>query len=519
MLKKTLFLIFIFIKGAFAVVPGQLGEKNFKEFAPINHLFFDKEQYQGKLIFRDTVLDERYIDHLFQGQIGDLGMFLNWELYNASQCPNETLSENLELFRFLYRALSISYLYEEINQMKWESKKLNLGKTCEVNFKALLSSCKAKSNDMKVFLSNAELFLGKNENVLSASHDYQIYLNDWIRDYKNPKVYSFSKKRIQSYCENKNCHLSSRASIEKTFRESCEEDTKLLKNICDEEDHIYGLSSITEANYILARSEFVQKLDNKEIIQGCLRRFSEVMKESETGAKKLEGIYVNVFQKLQNDNDALGSLSGEIFKAANLKIFADKGLKTVLKKEEKPKKEVAIVVPIKKETLPKKEKIKASPVIKKVEPEKIAEKPKPEPKKAPQYSAFLTAINFMTSYELPSVKVDMLKLRYDYIFSPQVLDALEKTIDKYMAREALKQMKSFDKLGTKKGPVPLMFVKYMIEQEKHTGLYNLINTLGNKFYVENDIDGKEFNKPQYIEIKNDESTKNIWQIFVLNDSL
>lgn len=519
MVYKKWWAILLFFNTAYAVMPGALGEKNFNEFAPVNHLFFEKEQYQGKLIFRDTSLDEKYIDRLFEPQIWDLNLFINWELYNANQCPNEVLSKNFDLYRFLYRALTISYLYENIKDMRGEAQKLNFKTACDFDFKKEFSHCGPQSKDMKIFLSNAVLFLEQDNPVLEASHNYASYLTRWVKDYHNSKKYNPSKARVRTYCQKGHCKNFSKKKLEEYFIKSCDEDLKLLKNICNERDHIYGLASVTEANYILSRSELLQTFEDEGVMLGCLRRFSELLKNQELGVRSLESIYSNVFQELQRKKAPY--LAGELFRAANLKMFTDKGLSQILKKEE-PEKKTVVVVPLKKPEPPKKIEIPKKVVkveTKKIEPIKVVEKPAPKEEPKPQYSAFLTAIKFMQDYHLPLVKVDMLKLRYDYIFAPNVVGVMEKTIDKYMALKALNEMKRFDKLGTKKGPVPLMFIKYMIDQEKHKGLYNLINTLGNKFYVENDLDGKELASVQYIEIKNDESTKNIWQIYVLNDSL
>jgi hypothetical protein len=87
----------------------------------------------------------------------------------------------------------------------------------------------------------------------------------------------------------------------------------------------------------------------------------------------------------------------------------------------------------------------------------------------------------------------------------------------YITRSGLEQMKKFDKLGTKGAPLPLMFLKYLIETKKHQALYNIISILGNEFYVNNDLD--EHNPPEYdyIELRNDESTSLKWQIFVMSE--
>jgi hypothetical protein len=74
-------------------------------------------------------------------------------------------------------------------------------------------------------------------------------------------------------------------------------------------------------------------------------------------------------------------------------------------------------------------------------------------------------------------------------------------------------MKSYDLLGSKEAPVGLVFLKFLIDTENHQGLYNIVQVLGEKFYVMNDLEKKS--DPHYIEFKNDASTRNRWQIILL----
>ena len=84
-----------------------------------------------------------------------------------------------------------------------------------------------------------------------------------------------------------------------------------------------------------------------------------------------------------------------------------------------------------------------------------------------------------------------------------------------MTRDALMEMMNYDKLGTKDGPVPLMFIKFMIDMEEHHGLWNMISILGDKFYVSNEIDSFYSPKAEFIQLMNNETTGNQWQIYIL----
>ena len=84
-----------------------------------------------------------------------------------------------------------------------------------------------------------------------------------------------------------------------------------------------------------------------------------------------------------------------------------------------------------------------------------------------------------------------------------------------MTRDALREMKIYDKLGTPDGPVPLLFLKYMIDMQEHTGIYNLLSVLGHEFYVSNEIDVSFQTQSEKIKIENGPHTENQWQIVIL----
>jgi hypothetical protein len=130
-------------------------------------------------------------------------------------------------------------------------------------------------------------------------------------------------------------------------------------------------------------------------------------------------------------------------------------------------------------------------------------------------SAFLQAAEAVKQSTLRQIGVDMQKLKYDYVFTLNMIRNLSTKLAIFMTREALIEMKNFDKLGTRQSPVPLLFIKYMVDMEEHKGLWNLVSVLGDKFYVSNQID--ESYKPQieFIQLTNDENSGNHWQIYVL----
>ena len=146
------------------------------------------------------------------------------------------------------------------------------------------------------------------------------------------------------------------------------------------------------------------------------------------------------------------------------------------------------------------------------------EEKKPELVKAPVVKKnskiqFELAVDEREKAKLDKVAVNMELMQADFLFSPKMLSVLSGPMRQYQTRKALEEMKRFDHLGTQKEPVRLIFLKFLIDHDFHQGLYNLTSVLGEKFWVLNDISGIE--EPRFIELKNDESTNNRWQIYLV----
>ena len=109
----------------------------------------------------------------------------------------------------------------------------------------------------------------------------------------------------------------------------------------------------------------------------------------------------------------------------------------------------------------------------------------------------------------------MPEFKLDFLFSDKIKAALEKRISAYKSQKALKDMKHFDKLGTIEAPVRLLFVKYLIDTNDHKSIYNLINVLGDNFYVINDY--SKLNNPIRIRLINDKSSQYKWQVILLGE--
>ena len=90
----------------------------------------------------------------------------------------------------------------------------------------------------------------------------------------------------------------------------------------------------------------------------------------------------------------------------------------------------------------------------------------------------------------------------------------EEALKKYQTRFALESMKNADKLGSIDEPVRLMFLKFLVAQDQHQGLWNIVNVIGPEFYVVNDLDKKT--DPVWVKLSNERSTNFNWQLTIVS---
>ena len=152
----------------------------------------------------------------------------------------------------------------------------------------------------------------------------------------------------------------------------------------------------------------------------------------------------------------------------------------------------------------------AAPVV---EEKKVEAPPAPVEPPRPYVSEFEKGVSAIVEHNASSAILNMEVFRDDFEFTSEMIAELSGPIKKFQTRAALNDMKSYDLLGSPEAPVGLVFLKYLIDTENHQGLYNIVTVIGEKFYVINDIEKK--NVSHYMQLKNDASTKNQWQIILL----
>lgn len=483
-----------------------LGEKRLDSYSDRYQPLIFQDIYQGKMTFEDEVFFQSFFDpYLFEKE-KDFSFFLRSELNGGLSCSNELLSKHFDEIRYSYRLITLSYLIEGQWHMNLMSKHLRLKKGCDFDLKSWANTCKPKTKEMKTFTQRLLKYSPRYDEVIS--NDYK--KANWWKEFREKDFKFYSHYRVNTVCKDK-CEEGALPGV---YRKSCEEDQKLMTLICSEMDDIYGLSENRDAYYLLGQSNIINTYNKHGEALGCLRRFSEVMSHKEVKYEVLNQLFP-MLQSYLRQRYQERFLQGRVFFFGSGKEFEEKGLADIYVKEQ----------PFKVESLPKEPEVKPLP---KLEPKAPAPAPKvavkkevpraPAPVKEikkPIKSAFLQAAELRSTGHLDRAEVDMLKLKYDYIFSLNQINTLSFRLKTFMTREALLEMMSYDKLGTKEGAVPLLFIKFMIDMQEHQGLWNMISVLGNRFYVSNDLDTDYPTEPELIQLTNDESTGRQWQLYIL----
>lgn len=135
--------------------------------------------------------------------------------------------------------------------------------------------------------------------------------------------------------------------------------------------------------------------------------------------------------------------------------------------------------------------------------------------KTVQISSFKEALHKQLLDDMKSSPVDMKKLLADYSWDSNQKEVLLKKLKPFQSRQALKEMKMLDHLGTKKEPIRLKLLIFLIKYEQFQGLFNIQGVFGKSFYVGNDLDGGNY--PSKVELVKT-SSKPGWQINILQDT-
>ncbi len=464
----------------------------------------------GSIKFIDRDFSEEYINRLLSVPLADLSNYWFDDFIFEQDCPNVVLQEHRSYIEYLHRLIIISYLYEYIKREKKYLFSLgNLSGKCSTRWEDIFTECRPTNHEMKKFISRARIKTDKVDSLHKTSKftksEKQLELkriNNLLSDGKAFKIVDLA---LQDQCIKVGCKQLNWKEIGLAINNSCQESKNLIVSICNEKDKFFGGSYLKELKILLKRSNAFKVINKHGYGVGCLGRYTKLFSRQERKYYKLRKIFLMIMKELLNEKAAY--LQGELFVLGALKEFDDIGVKNILATYKKQKK---IILPIPQNKYAKKVVTKKK-VNKRIE-KKIVPKVNKEivKEKVVQLSQFEIACEKHLKRKGKLTPVDMEKMKNDFIFTDQMIVALSSSLDSYLSRVGLSQMKKYDFLGTKKEPVTLMFLKFLIENDYHQGLHNMVAILGDKFWVLNDIDNKA--NPKQIKLSNNKSTNYRWQI-------
>lgn len=469
----------------------------------------------GELVFLDTLFRREYLNHEIQDDPFELYNFWFDEVVEKSVCPNDTLNANINYIRYLYRLVSISYLFEALKLNNKLSVQLGAQNTCSLDYKVLFGKCSAQSEDMKKFKTRV---YGKFVNEISKIKIEPFSKKEktqWLEDFQKSTSLSSepTESRLHDWCiaNKKSCRSLNENEIKSALSNFCSNDSEMITQICSEKDNLYGFYKIKEATELIKISNAFKLINQTGKGEECLRRYSKLFYSKELPYLSFNKIYPLINSYLVKTDSPYPQ--GELFLPGALKEFDNKGLDDFLIAL-KPPSEPIVVQP-----KPRPKKVAPKVVI---APEPVVEKPveqpvvkRPELPVQPKLSEFETKAKLITEKGDAEAAINMETFSDDFEFSPEMINELATPMKKFQTRSALIDMRSYDLLGSKEAPVGLVFIKYLLDTENHQALYNILSVLGEKFYVINDIEKKE--KPLYMQLKNDSTTNNRWQIVLLKE--
>jgi len=489
----------------------ELGEKKVHDYKDRYFPEIEFSHYLGGLTTKDQLFWDSYLDRYLFPEENYFNQFLNDELNAGMNCPDEALAANLDYIRFSYRLIALSYMIEGQWHMNMASRHLKFKNGCHFNLKSWVKSCRPKGSEMKKFLSLLEQYDPTYEEALPERYSK----DEWFKEYRDHKYRYYSHYRFQKEC--RNCSFD---KVEQFFGESCQQDQSLMTQICSETDELYGLAESRDAYSLLISSNIINSFNQKGQAASCLRRYSEIFHHKEANYPIFKNLF-NVLRTHLKNNYGERFLQGRVFFYGASKEFEQKGLKNIFIEPQKfvireliQDSEPEIVTSIKPAVevgVKKTPEVQTPRSLQNDLPTRLVEI------QAIPKSAFLQAAEAVKQSSLRQMSVDMQKLKYDYVFTLNMIRNLSTRLAIFMTREALTEMKNFDKLGTRQSPVPLLFIKYMIDMEEHKGLWNLVSILGDKFYVSNQIDESYKPQTEFIQLINNENSGNQWQIYILKN--
>ncbi len=436
-----------------------------------------------------------------------------FKVFPSVACSDYSIDKSFEYSRYLFRLITLSYLFENLRELRKTA--LGLGGfayVCPMG-KKLFSDCSPKDNEMKKFLSRVEhkaeewsfvtdkLFVGGEVQKIIGE------INNKDDPFKSKRLSIF---RIKEFCyKKKNCPKNIQ-DILKSISQICKIDTAFIQNICSEKDNLMGLSTIPLASSLILESNTISVINSVESGVGCLNRFSSELKNKEHYPSYLKGLFSLVFTQISNDKDRRYK-QGLLFLPGSLKEFDDRGLHDFIFIRATPIPLAVVPTPL---PLPTVIPTPPAVIVAAPVPTPIVIIPTPRPILTEFRSTqFDLAAKMRKIGDKDFLAVDMEKFKKDVGIPQSQVYEYKKIFDNYQKRESLQEMKEFDKLGSVHEPFRLIFLKYLLDNKIHQGLYNIQSVLGEKFFVINDID--QSSDIEYIQLKSGSKNSVGWEILIL----
>lgn len=487
---------------------GELPKNNY--YGP--HLpLFKVDRTNNNYISEDDYFEKWYFQSKMEKEFFILDEYFSGEFLNAHYCPESFIAKYEEYYRYLVRLLTISYIYEANKEYLFTAKQMGYENTCRIDWVKTFNTCKPKSNEMKGFVNNVKHFFPNiKEQIVPFELTKHAQKQDWLDKFNRGKVENLTQARLFVWMDSqKDKTDASIANLQKKLQSICDEDKKMLVKICTEEDSLYGLSSYLEVYSLLSRSNAMSWMEPTEYQLGCLRRYIKENASKEVRFSPFESIFSFIYSKKIQLKAAFEQ--GDLFIYGAFKEFIDKGLKEIFAKKSvvRPvKQEVKIV----KDVPPKIEEINL-PLVRKNKSKTSSKIVVTAKENMQRQTSFKSASDLRAVEDLDEVYVDMEKFHFDYVFTREQQARFDSFVIKFSSQKSLREMKKDDGLGLKKAPIPLKFLKYLIDKEMHKGLFNIIHVLGEKFFVLNDIDPG--NELSFVSLHNAKETGFKWQLRII----
>lgn len=435
------------------------------------------------------------------------------EIFKKSKCTDYQFEQSFNYIKFLFNLSRVTINYEILLDLRENTKNLGLHR-CNVDFSQLNDSCRPKSSDMKKFLSRLRgYFASKSKNELSNYNKIQNFNIKSLTSIPEVDIFSPLMLSLKKSCAESNKCSNKGDYISQVISKKCDLRKAEYVDACSENDSMFHQIVSKEMVNLIKRSSAINYINKFGAGSECVERFFEEYVEKRwlsSDIRKDDFVIRSVMRSVVKLN--IPYLQGRLFVLGSLKEFDELGvgndifkeIKVAEKKIELP--EIKTIKKMIKKTPKSTRKVIKSAIL-------IEKKPKVTVKRA---SALHQAAKEIISSGEKVIALDMEHFKKDYIFSNEVLTKLHGPLLNFQKRDSLGEMKKFDQLGEKKAPMPLLFIKYLIDNDYHQGLYNIQAVLGSDFYIKNDLEKGDSNLYR-VGIKNDESTNYVWQLYLIKN--